>query len=75
VQVLSGHLKKGNITYVKSVRRDSWSSEEPFQAGIVSMQMVVSLRSKTMPGREILTSSERMQLLALPDDEGELIRK
>jgi hypothetical protein len=39
------------------------------------MQMVVSLRSKTMPGREILTSSERMQLLALPDDEGELIRK
>jgi hypothetical protein len=41
VQVLSGHLKKGNITYVKSVRRDSWSSEEPFQAGIVSMQMVV----------------------------------
>ena len=28
-----------------------------------------------MPRREILTSTERMQLLAFPDDEGELIRK
>jgi hypothetical protein len=28
-----------------------------------------------MPRREILTSSQRMQLLAFPDDEGELIRK
>ena len=41
------------------------------------MEMVVfiSLRCKTMPRREILTSTERMQLLAFPDDEGELIRK
>ena len=28
-----------------------------------------------MPRRGILTSTERMQLLAFPDDEGELIRK
>ena len=28
-----------------------------------------------MPRREILTSTERMQLLVFPDDEGELIRK
>jgi hypothetical protein len=28
-----------------------------------------------MPRREILTSSQRMQLLAFPDDEGELIRR
>jgi NAD(P)-dependent dehydrogenase (short-subunit alcohol dehydrogenase family) len=28
-----------------------------------------------MPRREILTSTERMPLLAFPDDEGELIRK
>jgi TnpA family transposase len=28
-----------------------------------------------MPRREILTSTERMQLLAFPDDEGELIRR
>jgi TnpA family transposase len=27
-----------------------------------------------MPRRELLTSSERLQLLAFPDDEGELIR-
>jgi hypothetical protein len=30
---------KGNITYVE--KRDSWSSEEPFQAGLVSIKMVV----------------------------------
>jgi Domain of unknown function (DUF4158) len=28
-----------------------------------------------MPRREILTSSQRMQLLAFPDDAGELIRR
>jgi TnpA family transposase len=28
-----------------------------------------------MPRREILTPSQRVQLLALPDDEGELIRR
>ena len=28
-----------------------------------------------MPRREILTSSQRTQLLAFPDDEGELIRR
>ncbi len=28
-----------------------------------------------MPRREILTSSDRMQLLAFPEDEGELIRR
>ena len=28
-----------------------------------------------MPRREILTSTQRMQLLAFPDDEGELIRR
>ena len=28
-----------------------------------------------MPRREILTSTERMPLLAFPEDEGELIRK
>ena len=27
-----------------------------------------------MPRRELLTSSERLQLLALPEDEGEMIR-
>jgi hypothetical protein len=28
-----------------------------------------------MPRREILTPSQRVQLLAFPDDEGELIRR
>jgi hypothetical protein len=34
-----------------------------------------TLITETVPRREILTSSQRMQLLAFPDDEGELIRR
>ena len=39
------------------------------------MKIVVSLHFKTAPRGEILTSSQRMQLLTFPDDEGELIRR
>ena len=72
---MPGHLKKGSITDVKSVRKRDLEQRSHFRQVLSPWEWSFSLRSKTMPRREILTSTERMQLLAFPDDEGELIRK
>jgi Domain of unknown function (DUF4158) len=87
--IVDGGFRDPEFAHQGRVGRTLAAALPDFGSGIVQQRLVVTglelVRADQEPvwilldlvdgRREILTSTERMQLLAFPDDEGELIRK